>query len=220
VISDDSQFSGDVTGRWQSERNVPTFTLMGGDLVQGLDSAAFDLAVVGRVLPKLLPGVLKTIESLGKPVVLVGEENESAREVRGKSPRVIGLRRNEDWLDTLVLVVSEVLRRFEATGRLYQAEQTIVTLERQAALGRYVLEMRHNLNNALTSVLGNAELLLVDPEPFSPQVRSQLETVRTMSLRMHEILQRFSSLEKELNLTTRPVDKQMLKKSQAASTGA
>ena len=28
------------------------------------------------------------------------------------------------------------------------------TLEREAALGRYMFEMRHGLNNALTSVLG------------------------------------------------------------------
>jgi len=46
--------------------------------------------------------------------------------------------------------------------RAERAEQTRKTLEQQAALGRYMLEVRHNLNNSLTSVLGNSELLVLD----------------------------------------------------------
>ena len=34
---------------------------------------------------------------------------------------------------------------------------------RHATLGRYMLEMRPSINNALTSVLGNADLLLLEP---------------------------------------------------------
>ena len=48
-------------------------------------------------------------------------------------------------------------------------------LERQATLGRYVLEMRHNLNNALTSLLGNSELLLLEPGALSAEARPQVE---------------------------------------------
>ena len=72
-------------------------------------------------------------------------------------------------------------------------------LERQAALGRYMLDVRHTLNNALTSVLGNSELLLLEPGSLSVASRSQIETIRNMAVRMHEILQRFSSIEKEFN---------------------
>ena len=61
-------------------------------------------------------------------------------------------------------------------------------------------EMRHSLNNALTSVLGNSELLLLEPAAFSAQVREQLEIIRNMGLRMHEIIQRFSSLESEMKV--------------------
>jgi len=43
---------------------------------------------------------------------------------------------------------------------------------------------------------------LLEPGTLSSGVRSQIETIRHMSLRMHEILQRFSSLEKELKVVS------------------
>jgi signal transduction histidine kinase len=66
-----------------------------------------------------------------------------------------------------------------------------------------MLEMRHTLNNALTSMLGNSELLLAEPGALSAGPREQLETIRHMAIRMHEILQRFSSLETELRYVER-----------------
>ena len=84
-------------------------------------------------------------------------------------------------------------------------------------LGRYMLEMRHTLNNTLTSVLGNSELLLLEPGSLSAGARSQIETIRNMSLRMHEILQRFSSLEKEFTVVDRQAEKESGAKSQAAA---
>jgi hypothetical protein len=63
-----------------------------------------------------------------------------------------------------------------------------------------MLEMRHSLNNALTSALGNSDLLLLEPGSFCSQTRAQIETIRNMTLRIHEIMQRFSSLEKEMNV--------------------
>ena len=73
-------------------------------------------------------------------------------------------------------------------------------VEHEALLGLYMLEMRHNLNNALTSVLGNSDLLLLEPGSFSAQTRAQIETIRNMTLRIHEIMQRFSSLAIEIQV--------------------
>ena len=73
-------------------------------------------------------------------------------------------------------------------------------VEHEALLGRYMLEMRHSLNNALTSILGNAELILLDPQALSPNRKLQVETIRNMGMRVNEIMQRFSSLQKELQL--------------------
>jgi signal transduction histidine kinase len=80
--------------------------------------------------------------------------------------------------------------------------------------------MRHSLNNALTSVLGNSELLLLDPDalaPLDPKARNQIDTIRNMALRMHEILQRFSSLEKELNVVEKQANNEIKSKAQSAA---
>ena len=61
-----------------------------------------------------------------------------------------------------------------------------------------MLEMRPNVNNALTSVMGNADLLLLEPGQTSAESREQIQTIHTMALRLNEIMQRFSSLAAEL----------------------
>jgi hypothetical protein len=57
-----------------------------------------------------------------------------------------------------------------------------------------MLEVRPSVNNALTSILGNADLLLLEPEQVTGECRNQIRTVHAMALRLHEIMQRFSSL--------------------------
>jgi signal transduction histidine kinase len=100
-----------------------------------------------------------------------------------------------------------------------RAGQANKLLEREATLGRYMLEMRHTLNNALTSVLGNSELLLLEPGCLSAVARSQIETVRNMAVRMHEILQRFSSIENELSVVEK-AERESRSKSQAAAASS
>ncbi len=205
IISDDPEFSGAISGRWQMERGAPSFTLMTGDLCQGLSSDTFDLAVLGRVRPAFSRVNLEILEQTYKPVIWVAPAAEASLEHPLQS-RFITISPHDAWVESVVLVGAEVLRRCEATTRLRSVEQANLLLDRQAALGRYIIDMRHNLNNALTSVLGNAELLMSDDQELPPQSRVQLETIRNMALRMHEILQRFSSLEKEMTVTTRKGD--------------
>src|SRR5216683_1342919 len=97
------------------------------------------------------------------------------------------------------------------------AEQAKKSLEQQATLGRYMLDVRHTLNNSLTSVLGNSELLVLDPGSLSAAERSQIETIRNMAVRMHEILRRFSSIEKELNAVEKQAENEARTKSRAAT---
>jgi signal transduction histidine kinase len=220
IISDDPEFSAALTGRWQSERSTPAFTLVKGDLCQEIDPETFAVAMVGGVRTGALLPVLKALEPAGKPVLLVCEDSRTAREVRETHPRVMLLRQHEGWLDALVLIVTEVLRRCDAVQRLQRAERAGALLQHEATLGRYTLEMRHSLNNALTSVLGNSELLLLEGGQLSATARSQVETIRNMSLRMHEVMQRFSSLEKELKVVERQAEREIGAKSRAAGASS
>jgi signal transduction histidine kinase len=204
IISDDADFSRRITARWQMERNVPTFTLLSGELWPRFAVDVFDVAIVGQLRRDLLSVVLEPLHSAGQPVFCLGQDAATAQLIRDRWPRVSILRLGDcpeaaHWLETLVLAAAEAVHRSRAESRARAAEAAGSALERQAMLGRYMLEMRHNLNNALTSVLGNSDLLLLEPGSFSAQTRAQMETIRNMSLRIHEIMLRFSSLEKEMN---------------------
>jgi signal transduction histidine kinase len=201
IVSDDAEFSRLITSRWQSERNVPAFTSMSGDLCRGLDADEFDLAIVGTAPAAALVRVLSALESAGKPVVFICGAQYSAQSIREAQSQALVLHQREGWLDAVVLVATEILRRCDAQARARDLEAQNLSLQRQATLGVYMLEMRHGLNNALTSVLGNSELMLLEAGAFSASIRSQIETIRNMGLRMHEVLQRFSSLENELRVT-------------------
>jgi signal transduction histidine kinase len=104
----------------------------------------------------------------------------------------------EDWAQTLLLVAGESLRRAEAVRLARQAERTAAKNENHATLGRYMLDMKHSMNNALTSMLGNAELLLLEPGQLSTQSLAQIKTMHSMAMRIHEIMSRFSSLAAEM----------------------
>jgi len=220
IISDEADFSRRITARWQMERSVPTFTLLSGDLWPRFALDAFDVAIVGELRRELLSVVLEPLHSTGQPVFCVCQDAANAQLVRERWPRISTLRPSEHWLETLVLSASEAVHRSRAENRARFADQKCSTLERQAMLGRYMLEMRHNLNNALTSVLGNSDLLLLEPGSFSAPTRAQIETIRNMTLRIHEIMQRFSSLEKEMNVVAQQAERDSGKSYMAMSAGA
>ena len=229
IISDDVDFSRRITARWQMERNVPTFTLLSGELWPRFAVDVFDAAIVGELRRDLLSVVLEPLHSTGQPIFCVCQDAATAQLVHERWPRISILRPSEHhldghwleghWLETLVLAAGEAVHRSRAESRARAAETACATLDRQATLGRYMLEMRHNLNNALTSVLGNSDLLLLEPGSLSAQTRAQIETIRNMTLRIHEIMQRFSSLEKEMNVVAQQAEQDAGKSYAAAAAG-
>ncbi len=103
-------------------------------------------------------------------------------------------------------------------NRAFEAERLAAENRQFAALGRYMVEVRHSFNNAMTSLLGNAEMLLQEPSAFPARVLEQLQTIRAMALRLHQMMQRFSSLEAEMQTAAEDaqIEKQSVEKSRAA----
>ena len=206
IISDNAEFSRSVTARWQMERNVPTFTLLSGDIwPRSVEN--FAVAIVGPVRRELLSVIMEPLHSTQLPVFCICENIATGQLVRGRWPRASVIGSDENWLNALVLSASEAALRSRAEAYARAAEEKCALLEREAMLGRYMLDMRHGLNNALTSLLGNSDLLLVEPGSLSAQARGQIETIRNMTLRIHEVMQRFSSLEKEMNVVAQQVER-------------
>ncbi len=196
LIADDAGFARDLMARWQAERGLPGITVMSTGLLTSIGEGSFDLAIVGGVR-KRLASALKMVEAGDCPVICLVENAAEVRAVKAGHPRVHVMQYHQAWLDSLLLLATECLKRVDLSARVRRAERAALASSRGAALGRYMLESRHDLNNSLTSVLGNAELLLLDAEALPEPARDQLQTIHEMALHMHEIMQRFSSVAAE-----------------------
>lgn len=81
-----------------------------------------------------------------------------------------------------------------------------------------IAETRHGLGNALTSVLGHSELLLLEPDTgLRDDARTQLQTIHAMSMKMLETLRRLSSLDMEMQAAEQQSDRSTLCESATAA---
>lgn len=114
-----------------------------------------------------------------------------------------GIFRQETLVPTLVLVPPGTEER---AASLYEREGTDIQLQAgnyRALLAPWLLRalsrrepsweevgriVRHEINNPLTGVLGNAELLLADPLPLPPQARARLRTIVDLAVRMRDVV--------------------------------
>lgn len=199
IVSDDTEFARTIAARWQAERHVPEITLATSGVWRPASSSGYDLVIVGPVRHGKRSSILLDVSaSPGTAAVYVADEERDIPALRADYPHLLVIPRQDGWAGTLILVASEALRRVEAAGRAQRAERQALACERHATLGRYMLEMRPSVNDALTSILGNADLLLVEPGELSGESREQIRTIHTMALRLNEIMQRFSSLASEM----------------------
>jgi signal transduction histidine kinase len=198
VLTDETEFARLLTACWQGERQSPVVTVLTSDLWQEQEAPGRDLIVVGPVREGRLTNVLRSLDPSTAVILCAPADSKEFGQLRTKYPRLVHVPLREDWAQTLLLVAGESLRRVEATRLARQAERAAAKNENHATLGRYVLEMKHSVNNALTSILGNAELLLLEPGQLSSQSLAQIKTIHSMALRINEVMQRFSSLASEM----------------------
>ena len=198
ILTDDTEFARLLTACWQTERRAPGITVISSELWREQDVPPYDLVVVGPLGEGKLTNVLRSIEPASAVILCVPADSREFGQLRTKYPRLVHIPLREDWAQTLLLVAGESLRRAEALRIARQAEKNAAKNENHATLGRYMLDMKHSVNNALTSMLGNAELLLLEPGQLSSQSLAQIKTIHSMALRINEVMQRFSSLATEM----------------------
>lgn len=198
ILTDETEFGRLLTACWQTERQAPNITVLSSDLWREQDAPAHDLVVLGPVRDGKLTSVLSSLDPVTAVILCIPADSKEFGQLRSKYPRLVHIPLREDWAQTLLLVAGESLRRAEALRIARQAELNAAKNENHATLGRYMLDMKHSVNNALTSMLGNAELLLLEPGQLSSQSLAQIKTMHNMALRINEIMQRFSSLASEM----------------------
>jgi signal transduction histidine kinase len=198
ILSDETDFARLLTACWQAERHAPAITVLASDLWKDHDAAPHDLVVVGPLRDGKLSEILRSLEPGTALILCAPADSRELNHLRSKYPRLLHVPLREDWTQTLLLVAGESLRRTEALRLARQAESKAARNEHHATLGRYMTDMKHSVNNALTSMIGNAELLLLEPGQLSKQSLAQIKTIHSMALRINEIMQRFSSLASEM----------------------
>jgi signal transduction histidine kinase len=198
ILTDETDFARLLTACWQAERHAPGITVLGSELWKDHETLPHDLVVVGPLRNGKLSEILRSLEPAKALILCAPADSRELSQLRGKYPRLVHVPLREDWTQTLLLVAGESLRRTEALRLARQAERKAAHNEQYATLGRYMTDMKHSVNNALTSMIGNAELLLLEPGQLSKQSIAQIKTIHSMALRINEIMQRFSSLASEM----------------------
>lgn len=79
--------------------------------------------------------------------------------------------------------------------QLHDFYQRLVRAERVAAVGEVAITIRHEVNNALAAILGEAGLLRETKAPLGPEDRKGVETILEMAGRVAADLKKLSSLD-------------------------
>jgi signal transduction histidine kinase len=198
ILSDDREFARLLTACWQVERQLPELSVVTSDFWSGDAASTSDLVVIGPLREGKVAEVLRAMPPAVAVILCAPSDAKELGALRKKYSRLLHVPLREDWTQVVMLVAGESLRRAEAFKLAQQAEQRAAANANQAVLGRYMIDMRHSVNNAMTSLLGNAELLLLEPGELSAQSLAQIKTIHTMALRINEVMLRFSSLASEM----------------------
>jgi hypothetical protein len=201
IVSDDPEFVRSLTSGWRMERNSPAITAVSTSVSVQASSSGHEMIVVGplrggALLPKA-PAVHPD-----SVVCAIGDE-ESLKIVSAVHPNWLLLPECPGWTKILFSLTGEVMRRMAAEARVREAELTNLSQRRFGVLGKSLLDARPGMVNALTSLLGNADLVLLSEDPLPDHCREHVRTIHTMALRLNEIVQRLSSVENEMELSER-----------------
>jgi len=171
-----------------------------GEQVSGAVVVTDDLARLAHLGPGLALAIAITADP-ATPALNSPETNAGTR--------TVWLQRAGGWADIAVALVRETVLRLESQAQAGEAKQRLREAERFAALGRFIVEARHELGNALTGVLGHTELLLLESDKdMNGDTRVQVETIHAMSLKIHETFHRLTSLDVELKLAERQSERE------------
>jgi PAS domain S-box-containing protein len=75
--------------------------------------------------------------------------------------------------------------------------EMLLQAERLGAIGQVVVTVRHEINNPLTTVIGNIELLMERYQDKDPDLTARLETALKNALRIAEIVKQLQGIKKD-----------------------
>jgi len=99
----------------------------------------------------------------------------------------------------------------ETNSQLQIAQDALVERERLAAVGEVAVTVNHEINNPLTVIIGNAELLLKDLADSDKKVRKKVEHIVAESKRIAQITRSLRKIDKPVSEDYLPGGAKMLR---------
>jgi C4-dicarboxylate-specific signal transduction histidine kinase len=94
----------------------------------------------------------------------------------------------------------ELLRKNEDLKQAYEdlkvTQERLVKASRLAAIGEMSLTVRHEINNPLTAILGEAQLMLMG-QNLSEEMRKNLKTIEQLSIRIQGVVRKLSEVKED-----------------------
>jgi len=97
--------------------------------------------------------------------------------------------KEENFLDTLTALLS-LTYAIENFGKIQAESQDKLDKERTAAIVETAITVNHEINNPLTAILGNIQLLLMDQETLDKELVNKLEIVEESALKIKNVVQK------------------------------
>jgi len=89
-------------------------------------------------------------------------------------------------------------------ARMAERMSGMIQFPSNALAGDFGEVLRHEVNNPLTGILGNTELLLARRDRLPPGAAERLETIAELAVRLRETVRRLSNAWEEHHETARP----------------
>jgi DNA-binding response OmpR family regulator len=160
--------------------------------ISKLSSEKIDLIILDIIMPDI-DGyeALKVIKSSDRlkdiPVMMLTARNEIDDMMKG-------FELGADEYLAKPFELSELLARIRNLLRIKELQSKILQAERMAAVGQIALTIRHEINNPLTAVIGQCEMILRKEINLSPEVRVILEEIYKEGVIIEGIISRFDGI--------------------------
>jgi hypothetical protein len=186
VVSDVAEFVREVVGCWERETEKPRVTVLSPDSCRQARSASYALAIVG---PVRNGGMALSNTSLPfRSTVCAVVDSSLLHLARQSHPEWVLIPEQPGWQEILVSLTHEVLRRTAAEAHVEAVEKWDLEQKRLARVGGALVDARESLVNALTSLVGNADLVLLSEHPLPEELVEQVRTIHEMALRVNGVL--------------------------------